>query len=514
MNLLEIYKCVLSTAGMTADADGFISMRLAGTEKKPFFVKGKRLVLPTDTQLRNTDFENRVVFHPLSESILRGESEVVTAFREALVKRLNFVIGYAAINLLDLAVSTATHAKLSPEQTSFLAKVKDTDEKTVSCLQKITEQMMIGDNLRAFVHLRVQKNGLVGKTKHRRVGIVYFPFYEEIRKTPAPKESNEIYGIKLRKNDRETLRVLMEYMISGIESPDAWLFPSDSEIAPTMDALMKSLISVGDPINTVVELFKDYIEGSEDLYFNGDWEESFSNMSALHKEIRLIPMQPGNEGRVQPDSPNTISVNPAMTPVTATQSPVQSSQAISKPQPLGQVVEQTKSSLKPPAGGLSGMAVNEQETRQLQPQPHPLQPMAFQPQQPGWAAPVPFVQQGYPQQFQQPVGYPMQQQLPQQPMPGNVVMVQTPMGPQQMMVNQLGQLMPIQQSQQFAPQPQQQLRATGRGLDFNSVLAANPQMQQPMMPQHTQFGYVNQGFTNNQQQPGWARPNTMNWSNC
>lgn len=507
MNLLDVYKSLLSTAGMTADQDGFISIQLAGTEKKPFLVKGKRLVLPTDAQLRNPDFTNRVVFHPLSESILRGESEVVTAFREALVKRLNFIIGYAAINLLDLAVSTASHPKLSPEQTQFLMKVKDTDEKTVQCLQKITEAMMIGDNSKAFVHLRVQKNGTVGNTKHRRVGIVYFPFYEEVKNTPAPKEANEVYGVKLRKSDRETFKVLMEYMVSGIENEKSWMFASDSEIAPTMDALMKSLIAVGDPINTVIDLFKDYIDGSEDLYFNGDWEESFTDLNSLHNQIRMIPMQPGNEGRIQPEGANVISVNTALTPTAGQQSTPQ----VNKPQPLGQTIEVQKPSIKPPAGGLSGMAVDEQSSRPVQPQPHPLQPPMYpgmSQQQPGWAAPQQHMHQGYPQQM----GYQAQQQPQMQsPMPGTVMMVQTPMGPQQMMMNQFGQLVPMQQ-QQFAPQ-QPQIQRTGRGIDFNSVLAANPHMAaQSMMPYQQPMGFGGGHQANST--PGWARPDTMSWSNC
>jgi hypothetical protein len=508
MNLLDVYKSLLSTAGMSADPDGFISIQLAGTEKKPFLVKGKRLVLPTDTQLRNPDFTNRVVFHPLSESILRGESEVVTAFRETLVKRLNFIIGYVAINLLDLAVSTAVHSKLAPEQTEFLAKVKDTDEKTIHCLQKITEAMMIGDNSRAFVHLRVQKNGTIGTVKHRRVGIAYFPFYEEVKKIPAPKEINEIYGIKLRKNDRETFKVLMEYMISGIENSSSWMFASNSEIAPTLDSLMKTLIAIGDPINTVVDLFKNYIEGSDDLYFNGEWEESFSDLNAMHTQIRMIPMQPGNEGRIQPDGNNVISVNTAVPQVPMTQS----ASVVAKPQPLGQTIDIQKQAIKPPSGGLSGMAVDEQSTRPVQPQPHPMQPMMMHQQaQPAWAQPVGYGQQGYPA----PVAYPpMQQPVPQQPVPGTVVMVQTHMGPQQMMVNQVGQLVPLQQAQQFN-QPQPQIQRTGRGIDFNSVLAANPHMaaQSMGMMQHPQMGYG--GAPSGQSsQPGWARPDTMNWANC
>lgn len=498
MNLLDVYKSLLSTAGMSADTDGFISIRLAGTEKKPFLVKGKRLVLPIEEQLRNSNFENRIVFHPLSESILRGESEVVTGFREALVKRLNFIIGYLSVSLLDLAVSTAVHSRFTPQQTEFLAKVKDTDEKTVQCLQKITELMMVGDTSRTFVHLRVQKNGTVGNSKHRRVGIAYFPFYEEVKKVPAPKEANEIYGVKLRKNDRETFKVLMEYIISGIENTNSWMFPSDSEIAPTMDALMKTLIAISDPINTTVDLFKDYVDGSEDLYFNGDWEESFSDLNKLHVQIRMIPMQPGNEGRIPPTGSNVISVDTALTPT-------QSATSNPKPHQLGQVVETTKPAIKPPSGGLAGLAVDEQSSRAVAPQQHPLQPVNQQPVQPSWVAPSPM---GYSPQVYNP--YQPQQPVQPQVIPGTVVVIQTPMGPQQMMVNQTGQLVPLQQMNQYPPQVPQ-VHHTGRGLDFNSVMAANPHIAAQTAMQNPMMGYNNmqQGMQQRPSMPSWARPNMI-----
>lgn len=498
MNLIDVYKSLLATAGMVANEDGFISMQLANTDKKPVIVKGKGLVLPLDIQLRNPDFSNRMVFHPLSESILRGESEVVTSFREALTKRLNFIIGYVSINLLDLAVSTAEHPKLSPDQTEFLTYVKETDDGTLQRLQKVTEAMMVGDSSRAFAHIRVQKNGTVGATKHRRVGIVYFPFYEEIIKTPAPKEANEIYGVKLRKSDRETFKALMEYLIPGIDNPAQWMFPSDSEIAPTIDALMKTVIAVGDLTNTTVDLFKDYIHGAEDLYFNGDWEPSFADLNSLLPQIRLIPMQPGNEGRIPPTNPNAIAVDeraPAISGAAPTKTAVQEDKPAEKV------------SIRPPVGGLSGipLSATESTARTNQPQQHPLAPP--QQPQPTWSQPTNYQNQqpSYPAPG---YGAPAQPMAAQPLIPGSIVQVQTPQGLMPMFVQQNGQLTPVnvqpQQGYNQFQQPQQPLQNTGRGLSWNSVMANNPQLA-ANMPQQ---GYQQQGYGSHQQSnPAWSRPN-------
>ena len=508
-NIIDVYKSVLETAGLYADEDGFVSVQLAKTEKKPALVKGKRLILPTDAQLRVPDLSNRMAFNPLSESILRGESEVVTYFRETFIKRLNFIVGYSAISLLDLAVSTAEHPKLSPEQTAFLLKVREADEETVRRIQKITEAMMLGDSSRAFVHIRVQKNGTVKNAMHRRVGIVYFPFYEEIKRVPAPKEPNEIYGVKLRKADRETFTALMEYIFPRIDEPDQWMFPSDSEIAPSFEALMKSIIAVGDPVNTLIDMFKDYIAGSEDLYINGDWEEDFRDLNALLPQIRMIPMLPGNEGRAAPQGQNVISVNsPAPTAQAAPAAPVAA--------PARQTTGDPNAAVKRPVGGLASMALSDigtsDERPQMPPQPMVQQPasMPYQPQ----PMVAPYQQNPYQaqmqsqmqQQFQQPMGYPnqMQQQMPNQGIaPGSLVTVQTPQGPMQMMMGPNGQLMPPQQlgQPQFQQQPAQ-IQKTERGLDFNSVLRANPAMMQNFAPQQPQYGQQVQGGA-----PRWAQPN-------
>lgn len=496
-NLLDVYKDVLATAGMSADEDGFVSKQLAATKKKPAVVKDKRLVLPTDAQLRNPDFSNRVVFHPLSESILRGESEVLTYFRESFMQRLNFIIGYTSICLLDLACSTAKHRELSPEQTEFLLRVREADSDTVERVKKITSEMLVGDATRSFVHIRVQKNGSVKGVKHRRVGVVYFPFYEEIKKVPAPKHPNEIYGVKLRKSDREVLTALMEYIIPGLDKPEEWMFASDSEIAPTLEALMKCIIAVGDPVNSVVELFKDHIEASDDMGINGDWEEDFKDLNALLPQIRLIPMQPGNEGRVPPTSGNVLTIEgaPVASPAAAP--------AAAAPRTLGQPAP--AAAVKRPTGGLAAMSIDDKAGAPTGPQPHPMAPTPGvpynQPAQPTWAQPqqpamgYPAAASGYPQ--------PMQPQM--QPM-AQVQMVMTPQGPVPMVMNQQGVLVPVAQPGYPAAQPtygqpqQPALRHSARGLDFTSVLQANPAMAAAVAPQAQYYG------TPQPNTPGWARP--------
>ena len=46
--LIDLYKSILSSAGLVSDSQGFVSSLLPGSDTpKPFSVEAKRLVLPT-----------------------------------------------------------------------------------------------------------------------------------------------------------------------------------------------------------------------------------------------------------------------------------------------------------------------------------------------------------------------------------------------------------------------------------------------------------------------------------
>lgn len=322
MKLLQLYKAILKTANLVVTEDGYVS-RDKGNSKEPAMIKGKRLVLPTPEQLRNGDWKDRIVFHPLSENVLRGESAVLEDFRRSINMKLNINIGMIAYQLLLIASSPALHPKLTPDQSEFLSKVKHADEKTMENFMKLMKAMKTTEVQRAFVSIYLKRGGLVHGKKHMRVGVVTFPLYEELLK------GNEVYGVKLRVKDVDTFKALFEYMIPGIEKGDAHNRGSDSDVAPYLDSLMKALIAVAAPLNDLVDLFHNQFDNpdadpDEDaptvcdtLRFDDSWVEAFDNLNAMINEIRLIPMQAGNEGA----SPNTAVTTPTHIPATPTSEP-------------------------------------------------------------------------------------------------------------------------------------------------------------------------------------------------
>ena len=289
MKLLELYENLLKAAFLATTEDGYVSRKF-GDQTDPAIIKGKRLVLPTQEHLANPNKKDIILFHPLSENILKGESVVLEEFRTSLNIRLNFTIGLIAFQLLQIATSTKEHAKLTPDQSEFLSDLKNADEKTLDTFGKLLKAMNVSQNQNVFVSIFLKRSGSVGGKKYQRAGIVAFPFYEELMKS-----TTELYGVKLRVKDRETFIKLMEYIFPNIGVPESHNRGSDSDVAPFLDALMKAVMTVSAPLNDQITLFSNFLDSPEEMMVNDEWVEVFDNLGVMLPQIRSIPMQAGSE---------------------------------------------------------------------------------------------------------------------------------------------------------------------------------------------------------------------------
>src|SRR5574343_72877 len=98
--LNDIYKAILKYSGMEADDNGVISNNILGI-KTPVSIEEKRLVLPVEIQLKNFIPSEKMIFHPLAENVLRGESMVLSYLRKAINVRINTAIGIIGSSLLQ-----------------------------------------------------------------------------------------------------------------------------------------------------------------------------------------------------------------------------------------------------------------------------------------------------------------------------------------------------------------------------------------------------------------------------
>lgn len=413
MKLNEVYSAILAFAGLEADNDGYISTIVADN-REPAVMGGLRLVLPMDQHLRNPNPKEKVIFHPLSENILRGESEVITKLRDVINIRLNYTFGIIGNALLNLAASPEEHHKLTPDQTELLIALKDVDDITTRNFASIILEGIKNQANKMFLNIYLKRGGSIGEKRYSRAGILTFNLYDELRKDNA-----EIHGVKLRVKDKDALKKLYEFMLPGIESDiTSYNRGSDSTIAPYLDALMKTAMTVASRFNDILDQYGKFIEFSDSLVFNGDWVETFENLNVMASELRRVPAQLGNEGTAAPSEPapqQQYSLPVAAPQVQTIPMPQQPMYPSTTPQymqpvaPMAPPVRQTNRGLDwqsvvqhNPQVGMSGNALGGQLHQQQYVAQNQFQPAAFAygmppPQQPygGMGGFAPAMNTGY-----------------------------------------------------------------------------------------------------------------------
>lgn len=494
IDIVDLYRSLLSSAGMVAGDEGHISTQIAGSDKHPTLVKGKRLVLPTPEQLAGANSTTSVIFHPLRENILRPhESDVMTVFRKHITKRLNFSLGFLAFSLLTLSVETDKHPKLTPDQSPFLSIVKNADEKTLTIFEEILSKMAVGDEENSFVHIYLKKGGVFGNTKYSKVCNVSFPIYDELLKEPEKGKGTVIFGVKLRKIDRETLLGLFKFILPEIGKAQAYWSGSLSELAPSMDALIKTVVVLGTRINEVASLFANYIDDVDSITYDLDYVPIFNDLDSIRTQINSIPMQLGNEGNIPAIPQGSGAPAIAVSQQVVNQSPYATGSIVQPTQQpaqhVGSKIESSPFLSRTPDSGDPVDSLNQVVATAAAYQPPP----PWQAPPPVYAAPAPVYTPPVPAFIPNPA------YRPDQGMPG----YPAPQYPQQ--------VYPAP-----TPQPLPGLVKTSGGIDVNSIFQSNPALAAQVAAQlGVQMGYVGYGSAQPMQQqqrrePSWSKPAYQN----
>ena len=290
-NLLKLYDGLLNLSGLEADKDGYISVVNDKDNKLPLMIKNKRVVLPTQFHLKNSNPEEKLLFSPIPESVFKGPSEVLERYKDCINIRLNIVTGTLFSYLLALSKNNEIHNKLDPEQLDLIIKLKDVDETSV---KNFTNLMLSGVESRIkkfFINIYLNRGGVVKEKRWARVGIVTFPLYEELK-----KEENTIYNVKLRAKDKIIYKKLYEYVFPFINEIFYYSEGSQSEVAPWLDSLVRTTLSIYTNISDNINKFKDFIDEPDSMLYKDEWVSLFMDLNKLKSEFITIPIQQGNEG--------------------------------------------------------------------------------------------------------------------------------------------------------------------------------------------------------------------------
>lgn len=312
-------------SSMVVDDEGFIYVTLAGN-KKPCMLEGKRLLMPYKSRFKEFDATQHRFFHPMSESLVKGESEVLEKIRSVFLIKINYVIGRIGAGLLQLLGTPALHSGLDLTQAVLLESIKDNfDGSAVKWSENVVLKMN-KDKVPKFVDMRLRKHGMYKGKKVSRLGVVYFPFYESL--------NNPDSGINLQVREVTLYKQLMEFMFDMSEQ--AYCRPAETDTAPYLYVFIKSAIAIAEVANTLLETFKNHIckddEDFNECYIKLDGLDLVESLSSMSLVLRHIPLQMGNDGRIEYTG-GSAAVEPAPVPVTAPPSPYPSVPGMPPPIP-------------------------------------------------------------------------------------------------------------------------------------------------------------------------------------
>lgn len=295
MNLIELYTSILKYCGIAVVQDGYMEFTFGTPESKDVTVTGKRLVLPLPTHLKQGSDET-IIFHPATEYVNRGETEVVKMIRSTIAVRINMAVMAMVDKLLVILESTELQKQMEPQQRELLAAVSGIKrEKTEEGkLRKKAAAFVVKhiDKIdRLFVSIYLKKNGVVNDVKHTRVGVVTFPIFKLIEETTD-----------LTKDEKKILTDLLNFIFEGSreETCTSHNGYSDSQMCPWFDCLLNTAANLTLRIEELLEVYGPLMGELEQnvqdmVVFDHSWIAGMENLPSLRKEILAIPSQMAGE---------------------------------------------------------------------------------------------------------------------------------------------------------------------------------------------------------------------------
>lgn len=307
MDILKFYSELLESLDVVIKDGHFCTYSAAGVDL-PLQIGEKRLVLPTRDILRDGNWQDRIAFHPLSENPTRTESAVLKKLKSLVQVKLSSSAILLMRELVRISVQKSIHAQLSPKAQRLLSNLPEADEKFADTFDKIVEAMTSGTHAQRqqqMVSIYLRKAGLYRGSSVLQLAVVSFPLALELGSSDGV-----VYGVKLRRKDQKMLASLLEYVFPNHNDTNEYSGPSDSMMAPRLDALLKAYVNVATMINKHVKTFRKVLEDPEAIEIDLDWAPMAQDLSVYRGQI---PSLSGNEGELVDDeqtpSKRTVTVS-------------------------------------------------------------------------------------------------------------------------------------------------------------------------------------------------------------
>ena len=293
VQLTSAYEKLLASLCLT-HSDGFVQF---GNPPMPVTCEGRRLVIPTHDVLRTLSNQTQIAFHPLSESIVRGESPVLSFLRNLIMVRLNNSIIELAVRLLAIAMDNTRHSNLTPKGKALLRRIPEIAPDCHDQFKKICDILDPNGNNK-LLNIFIKRAANIDGESVKRAAIVNFPLLKELS-----SKGDKVYSKTIKSKNKAVIADLLRFILDedGDETISCYSQGSNSSTAPSFQCLVKTYAKLAKRINEVADIYskelKTLIKDEQDclslITIPLDWDGLFDDLGVYNG---LIPSLDGNEG--------------------------------------------------------------------------------------------------------------------------------------------------------------------------------------------------------------------------
>jgi len=295
---LDYYKKALTLIDAKVNDDGFVVSN--GDETVFFKVKKRKLVLPTDELLKESNWKENIPFHPLCEtSISNKRSPILDKF----IELANFNLDIRLRNLVtEIARKLSLGETLPPDAMELMAAVcpeitKKTHEDAVKIFTApITSGVIPKANERVLTVSLTRNAENEGKRYKAVSKVTCMPYDEDEVET-------HFFGHKCTsKKSAKSIKGILDTVVGGLDTLDVYTTATNITSAPLWNAYTKTMGKIHTHLNGLITLFE-----MEGLFEEID--PTFIEMNKEANQIKLmIPSMADSRGEyVEKDSDEPVA---------------------------------------------------------------------------------------------------------------------------------------------------------------------------------------------------------------
>lgn len=303
MKRVELYAQLLKAVNVVVEKDDQLFMEV-GDIKNPVLYEGKPFYLPTKQNLEKSAFEteNYLFFDPLTESMMRQESESVKALRLLMISRIQYSASRIVSNLINVLRDESLASKAKGNQMILYRQNIQPSSTTNRSYTKLLREGIKSNVANRIVNIFLKRGGELDGERYARLAVVDFPILDA-----RDNKLNSIFGVDMSARDKETILDLLSFIFFGSKenTDDEFTAGSNIKMAPYFQSLCFAFCNLAHRINKVHKTYKglydpEEVKAGKGIHIDLGFEPNIQELNVYKKDP--MPLLAGNTGNLKPSS--------------------------------------------------------------------------------------------------------------------------------------------------------------------------------------------------------------------